>query len=159
MRANEELIRQIWHIAGPLCASEGMELVFVEYQPERDGLILRIYIDKPGGAALEDCAAVSRQLSDLLDVHLDSEHSYRLEVSSPGIDRPLGKPEDFDRFSGKGVRIKTKNPLNGRKNFSGMLLGFAEGNVRIQSDKNIIAIPYNEVLKARLSNHEGDNPC
>jgi len=77
-------------LAEPLCESEGVELVYVEYQPEAGGMILRLYIDKPEGVTVDDCIYISRQLGDILDVNLENAGAYRLEVSSPGSDRPPG---------------------------------------------------------------------
>ena len=88
-----EIIQLVWKLAEPICSSEGMELIFVEYQREPGGRILRLYIDRPGGIALDDCAMVSRQIGDILDVHLDSNvPPYHLEVSSPGSQRPATYP-------------------------------------------------------------------
>lgn len=146
-------------LAGQLCDSIGLELVHVEYHREPQGLVLRIYIDKDGGVMLDDCATVSRELSDLLDVHLDGEASYNLEVSSPGTDRPLGRQQDYERFTGKTVRIKTVRPLDGRKNFTGILMGVSEGIVQLNVDGQTVAIPYEEIRTGRLVNYNGDNRC
>jgi ribosome maturation factor RimP len=89
------MVAKVWRLAEPLCLSEGLELVHVEYQREPAGRTLRIYLDKPGGVTLDDCVNISRQLSDLLDVGLETEAPYRMEVSSPGIQRPLGRLERF----------------------------------------------------------------
>jgi len=134
----------------PLCNAEGVELVHVEYQREAGGRILRMYIDKPGGVTLDDCADISRQAGDILDVHFDYEGSYRLEVSSPGADRPLVKLKDFERFTGERVRIRIASPLNGRKNFTGILLGVSNGDVKLAVDDRTIPIPFTEITKARL---------
>ena len=93
------IVERVWQLAQPLCASEGVELVHVEYQREQGGRTLRLYLDKPGGVTLDDCAGISRHLGDLLDVSLETAASYRLEVSSPGSKRPLGRLEDFKRFA------------------------------------------------------------
>jgi ribosome maturation factor RimP len=110
------VIGQVWRLAEPLCLSEGLELVHIEYQREQSGRTLRLYLDKPGGVTLDDCAAVSRQLGDILDVSLESEAAYRLEISSPGLNRPLGKLEDFKRFSGRRVKVRTRKAVQGQKN-------------------------------------------
>ncbi len=90
------LLPDIWRIAEPLCLSEGLELVHIEFQREQAGRTLRLFLDKPGGVTLDDCVNISRQLSDLLDVSLDEETPpYNLEVSSPGVPRPLGKISDL----------------------------------------------------------------
>lgn len=151
-RANEQkVVKQIWSLAEPLCESEGLELVQVEYQRESAGRILRLYVDKPGGIMLDDCVGVSRQMSDILDVNLENVGSYSLEVTSPGPERPLAKKEDFDKFKDNRVKIKTYQPLNGRKNYTGVLLGITGNQVSLQVDEQIITITYTDISKARLT--------
>ena len=142
----------------PVCAAEGIELVHVEFQSEAHGRILRLYLDKTGGVTLNDCADLSRQISDLLDVSLDDLGSYSLEVSSPGAERPLGKISDFDRFSGQTVKIRTFEPINDQKNFTGVLTGISEGLVTLAVGDKTIAIPYDDINKARLVHH-GEDGC
>jgi ribosome maturation factor RimP len=146
----QKVVNQIWSLAEPLCESEGLELVQVEYQRESAGRILRLYVDKPGGIRLDDCVGVSRQLSDILDVYLEAVGPYNLEVTSPGPERPLAKKEDFDKFNGNRVKIKTYQPLNGRKNFTGVLLGIAGDAVSLQIDGQTITLAYGNISKARL---------
>ncbi len=155
----EDIIIKIKEFADPLCESEGMELVHVECQRETGGRIIRLYIDKPGGVTLNDCTCISRQLTDILDVNLDTNWAYNLEVSSPGTDRPIGKPEDFDRFKGNIARIRTSVPLEGQKNFEGLLLGFYDGIIKLEVNAKTVAIPYREITKARLFNYNGENGC
>jgi ribosome maturation factor RimP len=138
-------------LAEPLCASEGLELVYVEYQREANGRILRLYIDKPDGINLNDCAGVSRQMGDILDVNLEDIGPYSLEVTSPGPERPLAKHEDFEKFRGSRVKIKTSRPLNGQKNFTGILKGISGEQVNLQSGEEAIMIPYQDIAKARLA--------
>lgn len=150
-RANEQkVVRQIWSLAEPLCESEGLELIQVEYQRESAGRILRLYVDKPGGIQLDDCVGVSRQMSDILDVNLAAVGPYSLEVTSPGPERPLAKKQDFEKFKGNRAKIKIYQPLNGRKNFTGILLGIAGDEVSLQIDGQIITIAYADISKARL---------
>lgn len=140
-------------IAEPLCESEGIELVHVEYQREPGGRVLRIYIDKPGGVTLDDCVHISRQISDLLDVCIKMpEIEYSLEVSSPGINRPLGKEKDFEKFKGSPAKIRTVNPIEGQRNFHGVLQGISEGIILIKVNEKIISIPFQDITKARLVN-------
>src|SRR3989441_4717509 len=106
-----------------------MELVHLEMKRAPGGLLVRVYIDKEGGVTLDDCARVSRQLSVQLDVEDPIEERYTLEVSSPGLDRPLFSDRDFTRFTGRKVRLSTHVPLEGRRNFQGRLDGIAEGSV------------------------------
>ncbi len=150
-RVNEKkVIQQVWALAETLCESEGLELVQVEYQRESAGRILRLYIDKPGGINLDDCVGVSRQLGDILDVHLQDAGPYNLEVTSPGPERPLAKKQDFERFKGSRVKIKTNQLLNGQKNFTGVLLGISDDEVKLQIGEQVISLPYEDISKARL---------
>ena len=138
-------------LAEPLCEAQGLELVHVEFQRESGGRILRLYIDKSDGVSLDDCAGVSRQMNDLLDVNLDDFGPYSLEVTSPGPERPLAKHEDFDKFKGNKVKIKTNRPLNGQKNFTGILMGISGEQVKLQIDEDAIVISYQDISKARLA--------
>jgi ribosome maturation factor RimP len=153
-----EIIRLIWQEVEPLCESEGFELVHVEFQRETAGRILRLYIDKAGGVTLDDCVYVSRQVGDLLDVTLDDVGTYNLEVSSPGIDRPLGRMEDYNRFKGNTVKIKTVRPVNGRKKFTGMLSGISQGIVQLEIEGTRLEIPFEDISRARLINY-GESGC
>ena len=153
----KEFLLQVTRIVEPVCESEGMELVHVEYQKEPAGKILRLYIDKPGGVLLDDCAAISRQVGDLLDVYIERNESYYLEVSSPGVNRPLGKADDFNRFKGRSARIKTFRPIDGQKNFKGVLMGLEQGVVNIRVNDQSVAIDIDNIAKARLINHIGES--
>ena len=151
-RTNEQkIIEQVWSLAEPLCECEGLELIQVEYQRESTGRILRLYVDKPDGIKLDDCIVVSRQMEDILDVHLEDVGPYSLEVTSPGPERPLARKQDFAKFKGNRVKIKTDQPLNGRKNFKGVLLGISGDEVSLQMEDQIITFEYADILKARLS--------
>jgi ribosome maturation factor RimP len=138
-------------LADSLCDDIGIELVHLEYLRDRGGRIMRLYIDKPGGVTLEDCAEVSRELSDLLDVRLPELGPYHLEVSSPGPNRPLSRPADFDRFRGQRVKIRTRAPIDGRRNFSGTLDGMADGAVRVNMGRGTVAIALEAISKAHLT--------
>jgi ribosome maturation factor RimP len=146
----QKVISRIWSLAEPLCESEGLELVQVEYQRESAGRILRLYVDKPDGIKLDDCVGVSRQLGDILDVNLEDVGPYSLEVTSPGPERPLAKKEDFDKFKGNRVKIKTYQPLNGRKNYTGVLLGIIGDEVSLQVDEQTITLAVADISKACL---------
>ncbi len=155
----KEIIDLVWDIVEPLCTAEEMELVQVEFQHESGGTVLRLYIDKSGGISVDNCVNISRQASDLLDINLELDVPYKLEVSSPGIERPLAREKDFLRFKGKTAKIRIDQPLDGRKNFKGVLMGIKEGNVELMVDDKTIAIPYQKIAKARLVNHNGDDVC
>ena len=108
---------------------------------------------------LDDCASISRELSDLFDVYLDEKTAlgpYRLEVSSPGTDRPIGKKSDFGRFQGCRAGIRTTRPMNGQKNFSGIIAGISKGSVDLQTEKETVSIPFEEIARARLINYHGE---
>ena len=147
----QKIVDQVGALAKPLCESEGMELIHVEFQRESGGRILRLYIDKPDGINLNDCVVISRQMGDIIDVNLDDIGPFNLEVTSPGPSRPLTSKEDFEKFKGSRVKIKTNRSINGQKNFKGILLGISDGRISLQLDKQIIAIPNQDVLKARLA--------
>lgn len=158
-RMQKEIVSVAQSLAEPLCASEGMELIHVECQREPGGRILRLYIDRPGGVNLEACAAISRQIGDLLDLKLNTEAAYILEVSSPGMNRPLSRLSDFEKFTGKTAGIRTVTPINGQKNFKGTISGVIDGSIRLQMETETVLIPHDEISKARLVNNNGDNKC
>lgn len=151
------LVDRVIRLAEPVCSAEGLELVHVEYQREPGGLTLRFFIDKPGGVTLDDCVAVSRQMEDVLDVHLLEIPPYRLEVSSPGIDRPIGKLEDFIRFEGQQAKIRVHMAVSGRKNFTGRLVGVIGEMILLQVDKETISLKFNDITRARLINYNGEH--
>jgi len=152
-----ERLATVIRLAEPLCNAEGAELVHVEYQREPGGLTLRLFIDKPGGVTLDDCVAISRQLEDILDVHLRDVPPYRLEVSSPGIDRPVGKLEDYIRFQGRRAKIRVGTAVNGRKNFTGVLAGVAGERIQLQVDKETFSLDFYDITRARLINYNGEH--
>jgi ribosome maturation factor RimP len=127
----------------------GYELVDVEQSPR--GRVLRLFIDKadkPGGIDVEDCTLVSNQLSRLLAVeNVDYD---RLEISSPGLDRVLKKPADFERFSGSEINLRLRLPMSGRRNFNGVLLGLQDGKIRLTIDTGDVELDLVNVDKARL---------
>lgn len=150
LEKERRIINQVYALGEPLCESDGMELVCVEYQRESRGRTLRLYLDKPGGVTLDDCASISRQISDLLDVTLDDASAYSLEVSSPGPNRPLGKKRDFNRYQGNLAEIRTSQPINGKKKFKGILEGMSDDRVNLRANDTALAIPYELITRARL---------
>lgn len=128
----------------------GYEFVGVEQAGVGAGTILRVYIDSTDGIMLDDCQKVSRQLSALLDVEDPISGSYTLEVSSPGLDRPLMKLEDFQRFAGEEARIKLGRAVLGRRNFTGQLRGIEGETVLLEMDQEIYDLPYADIERARL---------
>ncbi len=147
----QKVVSRVRSLAEPLCESEGLELVHVEFRRESRGRILRLYIDKPDGVNLDDCVAVSREMGDILDVNLTDKGPYSLEVTSPGPERPLAKQQDFEKFKGNRVKIKTNRSINGQKNFKGILLGISNERVNLQLGEQLVAIPNQDILKARLA--------
>ena len=143
--------------AEPLCRGAGIELVHVEYQREPGGVTLRVYMDKPGGVTLDDCVEISRQLEDVLDVHAGDLPPYRLEVSSPGIDRPVGTLTDFVRFVGLQAKIRVATAVNGRKNFTGVLAGVVDETVQVQVGSEMVNLDFHDITRARLINYNGEH--
>ena len=134
----------------PGVSAMGFELVDVEMAGSHHSPTLRVYIDSPRGVNVDDCARVSRQLSALLDVEDPLPGQYTLEVSSPGLDRPLVKPEDFRRFVGETVKVKMQQPVLGRRNFSGRLVEVAADHVVVEVDKEIFNLAFDDMERARL---------
>ncbi len=146
-RASEQLIR----LLAPVVSGLGYELVGVEWDLSPRGRILRVYIDVEDGVTLADCERVSAQLSALLDVEDPIAGAYLLEVSSPGIDRPLFTLDQYRRFLGQKVQIRLRLPLEGQRRFKGEIARVEEDRVIIQSEEGQrIAIPYEAIDKARL---------
>jgi ribosome maturation factor RimP len=152
-------LAKVWQLAEPLCRGEAVELVHVEDLNERGGRTLRFFIDKPGGVTLDDCANISRQLGDILDVGLGTQAAYRLEISSPGTPRPLGKLDDFERFKGGRIKIQTSRPLDGRKNFTGVLDDVSGLTVHLSVDNQPVAIAFADIKKAYITHINGENAC
>ena len=144
------VIDSIRSIAGSLTEDNGMELVDVEFRKEGVGQVLRLFIDKNGGVTVDDCALISRELSTLLDINDVIEQKYVLEVSSPGLRRPLKKIEDFKRFEGKLVLIKTNEPIDNRKVFKGYLKDTNDKGIDMDIDGSIYSLSFNQIKKANL---------
>jgi ribosome maturation factor RimP len=132
-------------------AREGLELVHWETVGPRNHFVLRIFIDKPGGVTLGDCERVSNQVGTLFDVEDLIPNQYTLEVSSPGIERGLYKPADYERFTGSRVKLRTAQPINGQRNFKGKLLGIDGEIVSLEADTaGRIDIPFEQIAKANI---------
>lgn len=147
-------MRDPLHIAEllePAVRSLGYELVGVEYQTGgKGGGLLRVYIDSEQGISVDDCSKVSYQVSGVLDVKDPIKGQYTLEVSSPGLDRILFKPADFDRYAGQQVKLKMAHPIGGRRNFRGRIVGMQEGNVVIEQQGQQVSLPFEQLEMARL---------
>lgn len=134
----------------PILFELGMELVDVIYMSENKRMVLKVFIDKPGGVSLDDCSRVSRELGARLDVEDVIRQSYVLEVSSPGIARPLKVEKDFKNAVGKKIRIKTKTPIEGRSNFKVVLMEFEDGRIKVRDSENRLwNIELSNIDKAR----------
>ena len=151
----DSTITRVWDLAAPLAEGEGMEIVDIEFRHEgsRGGRVLRLYLDKEGGPNLDDLSRVSRRLSELLETHDTVDGAYTLEVSSPGINRPLKRPEHFARFIGKRVRVRTREMINGRRSFLGILQGVLAERISLTQDGTEYQIPFAIMEK---SNYEHD---
>jgi ribosome maturation factor RimP len=148
-------------LVAPVCDAQGVELVDVRHQLEQGGPVLRVLIEvrdaetlpkDAGGVTLDDCTRVSRALSATLDETPDLiPGTYRLEVSSPGIERPLVKPRDFERFAGREAHVQIKRPISERKNFTGTLVGLRDGLVVLRDEEGVeFDLPILEISKAHL---------
>ncbi|MGH7412020.1 MAG: ribosome maturation factor RimP [Candidatus Methylomirabilis sp.] len=146
------VLERVKVIALPLLQELGLELVEVEFRREAGGWILRLYLDKRGSLTLHDCQRVSEELSDLLDVEDLVDHPYSLEVSSPGLNRPLGREADFLRFVGQRARVTTSQAIGGQRRFLGTLKGYEAGQVMLErEDGTVVPIPHTLISKARLA--------
>ena len=135
----------------PYLNEQGFELVDIEYVKEGSNWFLRVYVDKEGGIDIDDCVLISEKLSAKLDENDPIPTIYFLEVSSPGAERPLKKPEDVTKAVGKNVFVTTYEPVNGLKEFEGKLLSFDDGELVIEEGKKQHAITYDKVASARLA--------
>ena len=134
LKKKEEIERQAEILLRPIVEDAGFELVDVEYVREGGTWYLRGYIDKPGGITVNDCEQVSRIFSDRLDEKDFIEESYVMEISSPGLDRPLKKPADFARSMGKDIEVRTYRPIDGQKDFTGILTAYDGATFTISQD-------------------------
>lgn len=155
-------LENVRQIAERVAASSGLELVELEFRGGGKARMLRVYIDKPGGVTHEDCASVSRELGTILDVEdAIPGSSYTLEVSSPGLDRKLTKPADFERFVGSRVKVMTREPIAGNRYFEGKLQAFHDGRLELQvgggAKKPKVVAPEPQRIEVELGNIERAN--
>jgi len=152
----ESALKEIELLIEPVLEEMGIELVDMEYVSDQGRRVLRIYADRPTGINLDDCAMVSREIGNLLDVKDLLHHHYVLEVSSPGLNRPLKREKDFIRAVGQKIKVKTAVPMKGRRNFSGVLQSFENGMLQLKLDDAVVLIPEEGVNKANLVFDFGD---
>ena len=140
----------ILNVVEPVVESLGFELVGAEYLVQGSDGLLRVYIDAENGIDVEDCRRVSHQLSGVLDVEDVIKGHYSLEISSPGLDRPLFKAEHFERFAGAEIKLRLDAPQDGRRKFRGVLVGIQDGDVTLLVDGEEVQIPLAAIDKANL---------
>jgi ribosome maturation factor RimP len=151
MMKNEDIKMRVEELLQPYLAAQGAELVDLQYaRPRRGRGILRLYVDRPGGITLAELSRISRVVGDLLDVHDFITGPYTLEVSSPGLTRALKKPEDYQRYVGRLVRLTTRTPWEGRQVHLGILQGLQDDQVCLREGDSLLCIPLREIARARL---------
>ena len=146
----QQITGRIHDLIEPVLDNIGFELVDIEYLSMHGRWVLRLYIDKEGGVTIDDCAYVSNELGDLMDVKDIIDHEYVLEVSSPGLNRPLRRKKDFLRVIGEKVKIRMIKPIDGRRNFTGRIKDFHDDTIYLETEKRIIDLPLSEVEKSNL---------
>ena len=134
----------------PTLEGNGIELVDVEYKKTGKTWSLRVFIDKNQGVTVYDCQRLSREIEDLIEIHELIDDHYVLEVSSPGLDRPLKKAADFLRNKGKRIQVKTYSPINNKKENAGTVIDFVNGTLFLEDKKNILKISLTEIAQAKL---------
>ena len=144
------VIKQIEAVVLPVLGEMGFELVEVQYRREQNGLVLRLTIDKQDGINLDDCAAVSREISQLLDIEDIVDQAYNLEVSSPGLNRPLKSMGEYERFVGRLAKIKTIEPIDGERVFVGKISKTEGESIVLEVGGKEMTILLSQVAKARL---------
>ena len=151
----DELLRErLTELLEPVIEALGYELVLLEYSPSRGASMLRLYIDAPGGISVDDCARVSREVAGLMDVEDPIQGAYQLEVSSPGLDRPLAKVEHYERFIGQEAKIQLLAPREsgkaGRRRFVGSIAGVSKHSVTLNTPEGPVEFEFSEIERARL---------
>jgi ribosome maturation factor RimP len=148
---NNEIVSKIERLIDTILTEKSFELVDLEYKSEGKGKIVRVFIDKQGGVNMDDCSAVSRELSILLDVHDIIPSSYNLEISSPGLTRQLKKPADFGKNIGKKLKLKLINPIKKQYVLRNVnLVDFVDNTINIEYEGNNYDIPLSSIVKANL---------
>jgi len=143
-------LQKLNELLQPLVEDLGYEFIGLEYNPNPKHSMLRIYIDHENGVGIQDCETVSRETAALLDVKDPIKSHYNLEVSSPGLDRPLFTPAHFSEFTGSEVQINLFAPQDGRRKFSGPIMSAGESSVNIEQDGSEVTLDYDNIAKAKL---------
>lgn len=156
MHSPDGIVRSVWSELEPVLAQAGYELIEVQLGHTGSDLLLRLFIDKEGGVTLDDCTAATRLVNPVLDVADLIEEHYMLEVSSPGIERPLRKEAHFAQYAGERIRVTTHSPVGGRKRFTGILNGVRDGMIALECDGEVVSVHLENVDRARLAPTHGD---
>jgi ribosome maturation factor RimP len=146
----QEIIEHVRELADPILTAEGFELVEIEFRREARGWVLRLYVDKEGGITVDDCAWVSQEIGRSLDVEEVISSPYTLEVSSPGLTRPLKQEKDFMKYRDRWVKLTTNEPIGNQRHFKGRLRGIERNEIRIEVNGEMIQIPLATIAKAHL---------
>ncbi len=144
------LVRRLIQLVGPVVEGFGCELVELQFRREAPGWVLRLVIDNANGIGIDDCARISREVAHLLEVEDPIEQSYSLEVSSPGLDRPLKSERDFLRCKGKKAKVVVREPIDGQNQCIGLIEDVTEESVTLRTEHGIMDIPFTRMKKARL---------
>ncbi len=148
---NKKVLTITEQLALPILEKEGLELVEIEFKKEGSNWFLRLFIDKEGGVDIDDCGRVSEQLSKRLDEVNPIPQAYFLEVSSPGAERPLRKPKDFERAIDHYVHISLYEPISGAKEWEGYLRKYEDDSITVEVEQEMLTFPMTKVAKARLA--------
>lgn len=160
MKTPSEIEATAVRLAEKVMAGMGLELVHIKFLRAMGGWTLRVYIDGPEGVSVQDCAEASRELSASLDVEDIIPNRFNLEVSSPGLDRILSKPEHFQRFRGQTATVKTVGKIEGRRNFVGKIVECRDGTLHIEVEGNPFELPLERIEQANLKyNFEEIRKC
>jgi ribosome maturation factor RimP len=146
----DSIPERVYELIDPILRAMDIELVDVEYLTDKGRWVLRVYIDKNGGVTVDDCARVSGEIEYPIDVQDIIKHEYVLEVSSPGLNRPLTKEKDYQRALGKKVKIKMSFPQEGRKNFKGYLKNLDDEYLHLEVNGQLFRLPRHDIMKANL---------
>ncbi|OGW14475.1 MAG: ribosome maturation factor RimP [Nitrospinae bacterium RIFCSPLOWO2_12_FULL_47_7] len=146
----DSVIQSVIGLIEPIIHGENLDLVDVEYKKEGKYWYLRVYIDKKGGVFIEDCQKVSRQIEDMIQIDEIINSAYILEVSSPGLDRPLKKEKDFIRSLGKKVKVTTYSPIDKQRNFVGVIKDISNQTLGLDVNGALVAIPLEIIANAKL---------
>ncbi|WP_164668961.1 ribosome maturation factor RimP [Virgibacillus doumboii] len=152
---SSNVVKTAEELVQPILQEKNLELVDIEYVKEGKNWFLRVYIDKEGGVDIAECGTVSEQLSEKLDESDPIKDAYFLEVSSPGVERPLKSKEDFEENINNNVYVKLYEPINGEKEYEGNLMEFTNNTAtieyKVKTRKKQVEIPYEKIAKARLA--------